>query len=187
MQKKFLTLGPKVKYTNKAVRIVFPVIIALEPYFEKHNIRATVTSILRDAHDQLGLIKTYLRAQRLSSKYPEVMALTNPEQRAGGIYVWQMAWSELLNKGVIINPPLQAACLTDYMGPDGKGPNRKSSIIRQTPHVHETCFDIGGSGGKLKTIQDELLPVTEAFKDKVKGMVRFLPEHKNNAIHIDCE
>jgi hypothetical protein len=179
----FLKVKPGVVLTP----VIEPVICEMESDFKKANLYAFVTSGLRDAYSQLAIVKKYLKVKGLDKLYPETMACTNPTDMYGGHYVWQLAWSHLLNVGVIINPPLAAVCLMDYYGPNGKGSNRKGKVIGQTPHAKGISFDIGGAGGEDSTIKDELVVVKAAFKRKLKGMISFLPEHNNNAIHIDCK
>ena len=179
---KYLIIKPGVVLTP----IIEPVIVRLDQYFHAAGLRSYVTSGLRDAHSQFKIIKRYLVAQHLDKVYPEVMKCLNPSERIGNQYVWQLAWSNLLGRGIIINPPLDAECLLDYYGPTGKGTNRKGKIIRQTPHARGTCFDIGGLGGDDATIKDELVVMNDAMKKGVPGLINILPEHNNNAIHCDC-
>lgn len=184
---KYLLLNPGVILTP----IVEPVIVALDQVFQAAGKRAYVTRALTDANGQLETIKTYLRVKGLDKKYPEAMLCTNPTDKLGQYYVWQLAWSNLLNSGLIINPALDAICLMDYFGTDGIGSNRKGKLIHHTPHMNppstgKGCFDIGGRSGADKTIKDELLIILPAFKKGIKGLINILPEHGNNCIHCDC-
>jgi hypothetical protein len=163
--------------------IIEPVICALEIEFRAADLYAFVTSGLRDAHDQLRIVKKYLLVKGLDKHYPEAMACKHPMEKQNGYYVWQLAWSHLLYVGVIINPPLEAECLMDYYR---NGKNRKGQIINQTPHANGGCFDIGGAGGDDATIKDELLVMQKAMQKRIKGLINILPEHNNNAIHCDC-
>jgi hypothetical protein len=165
--------------------IIEPVIYKLDLFFHKANLKARVTSGLRDAHGQLAVIKRYLLANGLDKEYPDAILLTGPTEKIANQYVWQMAWSHLLSIGVIINPPLAAKVLMDYKDPR-TGKNRIGDLINQTPHARGTCFDIGGAGGDDSSIKDELEVVKEAF-GKIPGFVNYLPEHANNAIHCDCK
>ncbi len=171
--------------------IVEPVIVALDQWFQAAGLRAYVTRALTDAYGQLDTVQTYIKVRGLEKMYPEAMLCRNPMDMIGKFYAWQLAWSHLLNLKVIINPPLAAVCLMDYYGPDGKGTNRKGKLIIQTPHMNPVstgkgCFDIGGKTGMDPTINDELVIVKNAEKKGIKGMIHVLPEHNNNAIHIDC-
>lgn len=167
--------------------VIDSVIASAEHFFAEEELFAFVTSGLRDAHDQLRVLKKYIKVKGLDKIYPEAMACNHPMDRAGKHYVWQLAWSHLLNIGLIINPPLAAECLMDYYGPTGKGPNRKGKTINQTPHANGVCFDIGGAGGDDATIKDELVVMKRAMKVGIPGLVNILPEHNNNCIHCDCE
>lgn len=164
--------------------IIEPVICALDKVFAERGLRAFVTSGLRDAHDQLRIVKKYVVAKGLDRLYPELANCTDPAKKNGRYYEWQMAWSHLLHNGVIINPPLASECLMDYWR-DGK--NKKGQIINQTPHVTGACFDIGGAGGDDATIKDELVVMRKAMQLGIPGLINILPEHNNNAIHCDCK
>ena len=178
---KFLTINHGVVLTP----VIEPVIVHLDQFFQAAGLRARVTSGLRDAVSQLNIIKRYLRVRGLDARYPEVMDLLAPDQKIGTQYVWQQAWSHLLNVGVIINPPLAATVLMDYRNPR-TGKNMIGQVINQTPHARGICFDIGGAGGADATIADELEVVKRAA-GKVPGLVGYLAEHNNNAIHCDCK
>lgn len=132
----------------------------------------TVTSGVRSTEDSLRIIRTYLKSKDLIRIYPDAMTCAIDAKLPDGNYVWQMAWSHLLNKGVIINPPLPAACLMDYYR---NGKNKKGQIINQSPHIRGTAIDISGT--------DSEVIVKRLVEDK---MIRgYLVERENNCIHID--
>lgn len=162
--------------------VIERVIVSLDKYFEKHKLKAYVTSGLRDANAQLIVIKSYLKKKGLDGKYPQVMICKVEDKLPSGEYVWQMAWSNLLNIGVIINPPIAAKCLMNYINKSGK--NRIGSIISQTPHASGTAFNVGGGDNG---IMDELAVLTDAKNDKLAGLKDFLAERENNALHVNCE
>jgi hypothetical protein len=172
---KWLKVLPSVVLTPT----IEPVIIALEPFFEKANHVAYVTSGFRDGVNQLGVIRKYLVAKGLDTKYPEAMTC-KVSDFSGFNYVWQMAWSNLLAVGVIINPPLSARCL---MHTTFDKRDRFKALINQTPHARGTAFDIGGSENG---ISDEAVIIQKALQAKVPGLLDFLAEHENNAVHCDC-
>lgn len=158
-----------------------PVIFALDKYFADANLKAYVTSGLRDAHRQLRVIRQYLTQKKLDSLYPDAMTCQPADIKPGtNEYVWQRAWSHLLSTGLVINPPLRAICLVDYLR---RGVNMKGQYINQTPHAKGTAFDIGGGAN---TVSDESIVLKAAF-GKVKGLKNYLVERENNAIHVDCE
>lgn len=159
--------------------IIEPVILSLEEHFKKAGVAAMVTSGLRDAYSQLRVISTYLTKNNLEKKYPEVFTCT-PTDMNGNDYVWQMGWSALLNIGIIISPPLGAKCL---MHTTFDKRDRFGSFIPQTPHAKGVAFDIGG--GKTG-IEPATKIMMEAWKNKLPGLVRVLPEHGNNAVHCEC-
>jgi hypothetical protein len=176
---KWLIVKPGVVLTPT----IEPVIVALDAYFEKHKLKAYVTSGLRDANAQLAVVRQYLTKKGLDKTYPAAMKCKAEDKLPNGDYVWQMAWSNLLNVGVIINPPYRAICLMNYINKAGK--NRKDSYINQTPHAAGKAFNVGGGSNG---IMDELAVLTEALKDKkIPGLKSFLAERENNALHIDCQ
>ncbi len=177
LQNKFLICNDGVRMTPKAEKVI----IALDAYFERANLKARVTRVLSTPDDQLRIIRNYLVKKGLDKKYPVAM-ICGLMDKKDGIYAWQMAWSNLLNVGIVINPPLAAKCLMDYKR---NGVNKKGQIINQTPHVKGDCFDIGGAGGDDATIADELVVMRQAEKDKLPGLKYILPEHGNNCIHND--
>lgn len=130
------------------------------------------TSGIREPEDSLRIIRQYLRSKNLAVKYPDAMTCDINAKDQDGNYVWQMAWSHLLNIGVIINPPLEAVCLMDYIR---NGVNKKGQKIRQSPHVRKTALDLSGT--------DSEVIVKRLVEDK---MIRgYLLERENNCIHMD--
>jgi hypothetical protein len=161
--------------------IIEPVIVALDVYFQQHNLKAYVTSGLRDENDQLNVVRSYLTKKELHAKYPAAMTCQVDDKNPDGTYVWQMAWSNLLNVGVIINPPFKAVCLMNYVR---NGINKKGKTINQTPHAGGKAFNIGGGGNG---IMDEVAVLNDAVKEKkIPGLKSFLQERENNALHVDC-
>jgi hypothetical protein len=159
------------------------VIILLDQYFKEADHHAKVTRVLSTPEDQIDIIRNFLKIHGLDKKYPSAMSC-HIADKAGDKYVWQMAWSNLLNIGIIINPPLAAECLMDYIR---DGVNKKGRIINQTPHVRPFCFDIGGRGGDNPTIVDELAILNLAMKNKLPGLINVLAEHGNNCCHCDVK
>lgn len=145
------------------------VLVAIDKYWPPKG--ETVTSGVRVPEDSLRIIRTYLKSKNLAKDYPEAMTCLIDEMKDGQ-YVWQMAWSNLLSIGVIINPPLAAKCLMDY---HRNGVNKKGQLIGQSPHTRGTAFDLSGT--------DSLTIVKRLVEDK---MIRgYLLERENNCIHCD--
>lgn len=174
---KFLIVQAQVVLTP----IIEPVITALDRYFEAANHKAMVTSGKRDPEDQLRIIRNYLTKKGLAEKYPEAMTCGLQDKDTAGNYLWQMAWSNLLNVGIIINPPLRAKCLMDYTGKSGK--NLKGVSLYPSVHFQGTAFDIGGAGNG---IADEAAIVQKALDDKMAGLASTLVERENNCLHCNC-
>lgn len=173
---KFLVIQANVVLTPT----IEPVIRALDPYFEAANLKAVVTSGLRDGADQLRIIRQYLTKKGLAEKYPQAMTCQLNDKHPADQYAWQMAWSNLLHAGVIINPPLRARCLMDYFK---NGKNLKGVMFPPTSHARGTAFNIGGGGNG---VSDEAVVVQKALDAKLPGLASFVIERENNAIHCNC-
>lgn len=135
----------------------------------------TVTSGVRDAAAQIRIIRKYLVSNGLNKTYPLAMVCYIDEKDDQGNYLWQMAWSNLLNIGVIINPPRAAVVLMDYLTGGG---NKKGQTIKRSPHMRgdETaCFDLSGLSG-LEIVKKL------AAAQKIRN---YVIERKNNCLHID--
>lgn len=131
-----------------------------------------MTSGVRVPEDSLRIIRGYLVSEGLDKKYPEAIGCKIDEKYSNGQYLWQMAWSNLLNIGLIINPPFSARCLMDYWR---DGINKKGQVIGQSPHVKKKAFDLSGI--------DSLVIVKRLVEDKM--IKSYLLERKNNCIHMD--
>ena len=174
---KFLIVKPSVRLTP----IIIPVIIGMDKYFQEANVIGYVTSGQRSSMDQLETIRKYAVRYKIDKEFPEILTTIVMDKNEDGTYVWQRPWSRLLNRGIIINPPMPAKVLFDYIR---NGKNKKGAIIGHSPHHDGRAFDIGGNVDH--DITNELPPVQKAFADKLPGMKGFLPERNNNCIHIDC-
>lgn len=175
---------------NKSViltPVIEPVIIALDLYFQEEGKTAYVTSGLRNPITQLSIIRGYLAKTNMDKMFPFAMCcdLNDKAQfETKAVYAWQHAWSALLSKGIIINPPIAAEVLLDYVR-DGK--NKKGQIIQPSPHFKGTAFDIGGSvDGIDGKVVSELNIIQKALNNKLPGLKSFLPERNNNCVHCDC-
>lgn len=203
LHNQFLIVRSNVALTN----IIDPVITELDGWFEKFGVTAFVTSGLRDAQRQIGVIQKLAREHGVEKEFPEIRGATLDGQTmfAGRLVpVWAPAWSRLLNLGVIVNPPKPAATLFDYYRrdtsrlSDGQANGElklykpAGYTIGTSPHFNGTAFDIGlsretGRNGQNKKIAEELEPLRAAFESgTVTGLKGYLVEHDNNCIHCDC-
>lgn len=177
------------KNTNLLVRegvvlnpLLDKVAVKLDRFFAAANHYAYVTSGIRTAEDQLRIIKGYIERKKIVDEFIENATVDSMVQYEGkDIYSWQLGWSKLLNRGVIINPPLAAEVLLDYT--NSRGENRKGSIIQPSAHFRGTCLDIGGGSN---TIGDETAIVQEAIDSKqILEIVSTVPERENNCLHLN--
>jgi len=178
MSNRFLLVKDSVIMTEH----IQPVIERLDKYFEAYNLTAWVTSGLRRPEDQLRIIRNELNRRQISGEYQDAFRDIGEKTEYEGeeVFVWQLAWSRLLNLGFIVNPPYPAKVLMDYFRP-GSQENRKGKIIGDSPHTRGTAFDIGG--GKDGVVDEAI--VMEQAKGNVKGLKGYLIERNNNAIHCD--
>lgn len=179
---RWLTVG---KHSGvRLTPIIEPVIIALDPFFEAAGLKAVVTSGERTSGDQLAIIRKYATMYNVEKEFPEILTCGVLDKidfgPSGKIATWQRAWSRLLNKGIIVNPPLPAACLFDYVR---EGVNKKGQVINHSPHYYGKAFDIGGGIDHDPTNE---LSVIKAAMGHVKGLKGYLLERKQNCLHIDC-
>lgn len=160
--------------------IIEPVIVALDKYFKDAKLTAYVTSGERTSGDQLRIIRNYCAQFKVDQEFPEIKTC-GVLDKIDGHFAWQKAWSRLLNKGIIVNPPLKAECLFDYFR---DGVNKKGQIINQSPHYYGKAFDIGGGIDHDPT--NELEVIKKALADKLPGLKGYLLERKQNCLHVDC-
>ena len=171
--------------------VMIPVIEALDPWFVLAKKYAEVTSGKRDPEEQLDIIKRYAKTKNVDREFPDIItAKLEGRVRYGKedaeVYSWVMAWSRLLQEGVMISPPITAACLFDYEHPT-KGLIKAGTVKQASEHFCQTNvhpFDVGGGGSG---INDKLDLIQKAHASgTIPGFVDFLVEHENNAIHIRC-
>lgn len=161
-----------------------PVILKLDAYFKEANLKATVTSGERTSGDQLSIIRKYSAQFKVDQEFPEIKTCGVLDKIDFGdgkkIFTWQRAWSRLLNQNIIVNPPLDAACLFDYIR---EGVNKKGQVIGKSPHYYGKAFDIGGGIDHDPT--NELEVIKKALADKLPGLKGYLLERKQNCLHCD--
>lgn len=168
---------------NKGVLMtswIEPVIVSLDRYFKEANLTAYVTSGERTSGDQLRIIRNYCAQFKIDVEFPEIKTCGVLDREPDNTFKWQKAWSRLLNKGIIVNPPLKAECLFDYFR---DGVNKKGQIINQSPHYYGKAFDIGGGLDHDPT--NELEVIKKALADKLPGLKGYLLERKQNCLHVD--
>jgi hypothetical protein len=170
----------KAAYKNKYLIVPEKVVLTdeldkklteLDIYFKDHP--ETVTSGLRTVEDQLRIIRKYLKVKGLDKKYPDTFVCdANEKYTDKNEFIWQMAWSNLLYVGVIVNPPYPATCLMDYFR---GGINKKGLQIGQSPHTRGKAFDLSGLDSE---------PIVHRLRSegKVRG---YLIERENNCLHVD--
>lgn len=187
----FESLTNKWFVVNKDVALtetIDTVITRLDGYFRDKECVSYVTSGKRLPEDQLRIIKNYAKQFGVDKEFPEIVNSDVHYKISYGteeIYAWQRAWSRLLNKGVVINPPIEAVCLFDYYK---NGVNKKGQLIPPSSHFYGGAFDIGGKGGDDPTPSDELEIISGAMaQDSGLGIKSFLLERANNCLHVNCK
>ena len=158
----------------------------LDPYF--HGEQSWISSGLRTEHDQLTIILGKLTQHKLDDQFDELKKYLGSDLNllvdvdGFSYYWWQRAWSKLLNIGEIVNPPIPAKVLFDYIRP-GSTENRKGQIIGMSQHQHGLAFDIEGNG----RLMEKAKLVMAANQEGKCFLHSYLVERKNNAIHCDVE
>lgn len=170
---KFLIVQATVILTEK----LDSTIVALDKYFEQANLKAIVISGQLSVDEQLDVIRKHLVVKGLAGKYESAM-VCNVTDKDGEQYVWQKAWSNLLNIGVTISPPLAAMVLMDYAKDDK---NMNGKIMGGSPQIKGEAFIIGNSGDN---IHDELEVLKKAVDDGI--LIQLSVECENNAIVCIC-
>lgn len=147
-----------------------------------------VTNGVRLVEDQIGIIYDEALKRGLEKFYPELLTYhrhVDPNLKIdtedGLVYYWQRPWSALLQLGFIVNPPILAKVLYDYIHPTTKE-NKKGQLIDTSTHIKGIAFDIGGGN----RIWEKLVKVAQAYASGECFMRSYLMEKVNNAIHITC-
>lgn len=168
--------------------VIEKVICLLDPWFEKYKIISYVTSGYRSAESQLRLIQNVARGRGIDKTRPEILAadLYGTTQYEGRtVPVWAPAWNELLVSGFLVNPPIRTELLKSYFHPAMKKTIGVGTVINLSTHQLGLAFDVGGSGGKDKTLKDELIVIEDAFTN-IPEMRSITPENINNCVHVTC-
>lgn len=155
------------------------VIAKLQPIFVQESFKAYVTSVLRLKEDQLRIIENYARDKGIIGKDVHLEFVSTTTLDGTAYPLWQVVWSKLLSKGIIINPPVPAQVLLDYFR-DGK--NKLGQWIQPSPHFLGNSFDIGGFN---ETNTAEMCAeILNRVKAQV-GIKTVLLERANNCVHND--
>ena len=168
-------------FSDNVVRTIMtdPVIAKLQVIFTEKKFTAWVTSILRTPGAQLNLITRDAQDHGIIPKN-KTLNMGDTMIFNGKTYpIWQVVWSTLLNKGVIINPPVSAIVLMDYIR---DGVNKKGWVIPPSPHSSGKAFDIGGFNAE-NTI-DACFALLTSVKEQV-GIKDILLEPVNHCCHSD--
>ena len=174
LENKYLKIADGVILTSQ----IDSVITRLDSYFKTAGMIRYVISGLREKTDQLRIIIDYANSYKLPVDYTK----DDTEKKLDdGTYVWQQTWSDLLDKGLLINPPNAAKCLGTY---------KHGQIIQPSSHFRGVAFDISGSKGntpseRASTVDDELKVVLDAMADPKLGIRSYTVERANNCLHIN--
>ena len=147
-----------------------------------------ITDGFRTTHDQLTLIIKKLAKHAKDNEFSEfVNGIENKWQIEKTVHLsdigrdlfwWQRAWSRLLNIGEIINPPVPAEVMFDYVN-DGR--NKKGEIIQISNHQRGLAVDFGG-GKDLTAKAKCVLTALQSGECFIKG---YRIEKLNNCTHVD--
>jgi len=178
LSNKFLKVASGVILTNDIDDVIF----ALDPYFEHFNRVRWVVSGLRTPDKQLDIIIQYCVSKKVQYNFTiNDVDTKNPD----GTYVWQLAWSTLLDKGLLINPPRAAKCLGTY---------KHGILINPSPHFRGIAFDISSSrdpNGNYDPTQtlNQIIEVAEYAVEQNSdiGIVSTQEERQQDCLHFNCE
>ena len=151
------------------------VIDRIDPYFGKAGLIGKVTDILRTPALQLAVMTNLAMARHL---IPAGYALNLSDMAPlnGAEYPrWQIVWSELLNCGTLINPPLPARPLLDYIR---DGINKKGVLIQPSEHFVGRAIDFSGQPDISRV--NAVLVTAQAAR---VGITAITVEHGNNCLH----
>ena len=180
---KWIVYKEDVKRTSQTDKVIEK----LEPYFEQAGIVGRVTSVLRDKFMQLADIQKFAQDAKLilDGFQLDFEHMTTFQGRE--VPYWQLVWSTLLSRGIIVNPPIPAECLMDYVR---DGVNKKGQTIQQSPHFTGDCFDFGGrvivNGqlvDKLDAVYQLLIKATADGVGILKTPSSPFIEHGNRCVH----
>jgi len=148
-----------------------------------------VTDGFRTTHDQLALIIKKLATHGKDMEFMEFVQGIKQSFRIEDtahipeinrdLFWWQRGWSRLLNIGEIINPPVPAEVMFDYVN-DGR--NKKGEIIQISNHQHGLAVDFGG-GKNLLAKSKCVLKAKESGECFIKNFR--IEKGAQNCVHVD--
>jgi peptidoglycan hydrolase-like protein with peptidoglycan-binding domain len=134
----------------------------LDEHFRRANLRVTLTSGVRTAERQLGIIREQARNRGIDKKFPSILTATVDD-----IPSWKGAWEELFHgHGFIVMPPKKVRS------------SRNNVEYSTSPHVAGTAMDF--SGADLNRIAS----VVKNYCAAGGTVSQILIERKNNAVHV---
>jgi hypothetical protein len=169
-----------------------PVIVALDEWYRQYQCRSYVTSGLRDPKSQFRIIQQAAITRGLTKEFPKIIGANIDSvmiNRTQTVPIWLPVWSRLLTIGFLVNPPVAACVLFDYVHPKSGKKILAGTLIQPSPHFKGTAFDIGGRGeSQDQTIDDELEILKLAFDSgTIPDLLAYTVERDNNALHCDCK
>ena len=158
-------------------------VVALDKWFEK--LPSFVTSGDRTYAKQLEVIRDVaIRFAGLANVHPnlKIANMDLPYTFQGQLVpFWKVVWSECLQKRVMVNPPIESACLLPYTHVDGRQLPAGHIVGVSTHQLHQS-FDIGGG----TDLQARGLIVKLAFDSKtIPEFHGYLIEGGQNCVHTD--
>ena len=152
----------------------------LDAYFEAAKAVRYVTSAIRTPQEQLRIIIELARKTGITALFSDTDMRTKTNN---DYYIWQPVWSELLAQGFLVNPPIAAEVLSDYVR---DGVNKKGCIIKESPHFYGRAFDINGANkntsGGIETCVQVLESARPAWPD---FLVKSYQVEKQNCVHVN--
>lgn len=176
MELKNLTFGYGVIRTD----VTDAVIERLDPYFFRAGIEDEITSIKRTPQKQLLIIESFARKYHLIANEITLNMKDTTIFEGAEVPVWQVVWSRVRAKGVIVCPPVRAQVLVDVFI---DGENIKGLYREPSEHFYGTCFDLGVRPGN--EINREYNVVKTAWLDGI-GIKKIVLERVNDCIHVAC-
>jgi hypothetical protein len=160
------------------------VINDIEPHTIGHTLvvtrgHATPLSQLETIHDYAIMHNCLYPEFEAGNLYEKNIVII--DGLAKNVYLWQRTWSQLLNVGIIINPPVTAEVLSNYFK---DGVNKKGELILPSPHILSNPIDFSAKIDGIPNMKEVVSILTDA---KTAGArIRVIkPEPKNGCVHID--